>query len=382
MLFLIVLLLTNALFVSALPANFDYRQKWQSCSAPVVNQDKCGACWAIAVTSAYTARACIWGNTQEKTAFVRWTGNQLSPQNLISCATGKGCNGGWPQLAWQYLSRTGAPTCGQLCQKGCMPYQSSKCVEGEDNQQNGCMSCSTTNYCRDGSMFTTWKSATGYQIMASGGSFEYPIMQEIYDHGPVVATYTLYENFYSFFSSNPHGIYTHTGGKRMGGHAVVIVGWGEENGIRYWLAQNSWGTNWGSQGFFKILRGNNLVNFEDNVTTGCPNNAACFSHHPSLAAKRDIEEGSEDKQAGGWELSDSSNEFVGYVPKVMNDVTKKRELSTATFVSIDEVKLQPVAGVNIDMKFRINVDGEEKSMRAMLHKPLEGEIEVINMYEL
>ena len=51
------------------------------------------------------------------------------------------------------------------------------------------------------------------------------------------------------------GIYHHTTGDFLGGHAVKIIGWGEDNGVQYWIAANSWSTSWGENGHFKIKIG-------------------------------------------------------------------------------------------------------------------------------
>lgn len=48
----------------------------------------------------------------------------------------------------------------------------------------------------------------------------------------------------------------------MGEHAVSILGYGEEDGVKYWLARNSWGASWGDNGFFKMIRGVNEGDFE------------------------------------------------------------------------------------------------------------------------
>ncbi|CAO4378647.1 unnamed protein product [Caenorhabditis nigoni] len=90
------------------------------------------------------------------------------------------------------------------------------------------------------------------------------IQTEIMANGPVEASLKVYEDFYKYKS----GVYKYTAGKMLGGHAIKIIGWGTENGTAYWLIANSWGTEWGENGFFKIRRGVNECGIERNVVAG------------------------------------------------------------------------------------------------------------------
>lgn len=90
------------------------------------------------------------------------------------------------------------------------------------------------------------------------------IQAEIYANGPVEAAFSVYEDFYKYKS----GVYKHTAGKYLGGHAIKIIGWGTESGSPYWLVANSWGVNWGESGFFKIYRGDDQCGIESAVVAG------------------------------------------------------------------------------------------------------------------
>lgn len=66
------------------------------------------------------------------------------------------------------------------------------------------------------------------------------IQKELYKRGSIQATFYIYSDFLSYKT----GVYQHVAGEMLGGHAVKLIGWGEENGVPYWLIANSWNTDW------------------------------------------------------------------------------------------------------------------------------------------
>lgn len=84
-------------------------------------------------------------------------------------------------------------------------------------------------------------------------------MREIINQGPVQAIFKVYPDFFMYKSGvyKPlEGQYVPPEYEEIGYHAVRILGWGtSEYGEPYWLCANSWGEDFGEQGYFRIKRG-------------------------------------------------------------------------------------------------------------------------------
>lgn len=84
------------------------------------------------------------------------------------------------------------------------------------------------------------------------------------EHGPFEVAFEVFADFLTYKG----GVYQRKKGRFLGGHAVKVVGYGVDNGVKYWTIANSWNENWGEKGFFRILRGNNECEIEEKGVAG------------------------------------------------------------------------------------------------------------------
>lgn len=103
-------------------------------------------------------------------------------------------------------------------------------------------------------------------------SGEEAMMREIYARGPIACTYRADAGFRLNYTANAvsnGGVYVALPGVSVAGgadtapHAMEVAGWGEaQDGRRYWVVRNSFGTYWGAAGWAKLERGVNLFGGE------------------------------------------------------------------------------------------------------------------------
>eukprot|EP01017_Pseudomicrothorax_dubius_P026875 TRINITY_DN3038_c0_g1_i1.p1 TRINITY_DN3038_c0_g1~~TRINITY_DN3038_c0_g1_i1.p1 ORF type:complete len:441 (+),score=101.93 TRINITY_DN3038_c0_g1_i1:119-1441(+) len=218
------------------PESFDSRIQWPNCIHPIRDQQKCGSCWAFSGSEALSDRFCI-ANFDVNVV--------LSPQFMVSCDQNEfGCGGGYPDLLWKFLEEQGTTT------DECVPY-----VSGKGDVPN----CLTYTKCADGTPLKRY-----YAVIGSSRALIGPdaIKAEIFQNGPVQTDFTVYADFMAYKT----GIYVHTTGAALGGHAVKIIGWGVEEGVPYWIIANSWTNKWGENGFFRIKFGE--VGIDDHAIAG------------------------------------------------------------------------------------------------------------------
>jgi len=115
---------------------------------------------------------------------------------------------------------------------------------------------------------------------------EFNIRKDIYKNGPVTSAFKVFRDFLLW---DRNGIYIWDGisleSDDTVGHSIVIIGWGSEKDIPYWIVLDNW-----SKSTFKFLRGSNHCEIEENVITAFPQlpGFRLFSEFPILFNPKDL----------------------------------------------------------------------------------------------
>ena len=202
------------------PIRFDWRDS--SGVTRAKSQGQCGSCWDFCAVGALEAHVKIYGEVEM----------DLCEQQVLSCkAYGFGCNGAWPELAYELFRDVGS------AKEECMPYRADHWVPCADD------TCEK------------WAKISHWSVVCNDPPDVEAIKYAIYNHGPVatlMAAPDTFENYqggcfdYPYFDLN---------------HCVLLVGWDDTlcDGAGAWIGKNSWGRTWGMDGFFYIHRGVCLI---------------------------------------------------------------------------------------------------------------------------
>jgi len=228
--------------VAALPLDYIVTNTYNKCGSVIKNQGQCASCYAFAVSEVLEDRICIKTNMQ--------TIVKLSPLFMVSTDTAEfGCKGGYLNSSFNYLNQVGTVT------SGCFPYNLQANSDGTITVPKW------PGYCNYGSNVKFYK-ALSYSFFRSSDEMKL----EIFNNGPIATGFAVYSDFFSYAG----GIYELTPGSSfLGGHAVKVIGWGNENGNEYWIAKNSWSTSWGEYGYFRF-KINNCCSFDVNGIAALP----------------------------------------------------------------------------------------------------------------
>lgn len=228
----------------AAPPAIDWRNNGGDWTTPIKDQGGCGSCVSFATCATIESRV----NIVCKNAGLDI---DLSEAHLFFCGCGNCCGTGWNfPPALDFCKNTG------VARDSDFPYSPA-------NQP-----------CKSG--VPIWFKITAWSSVM-------PIAERkniLASKGPMVAGMAVFQDFFSYRS----GVYRHTSGALSGYHAVSVVGYSDAE--QCWICKNSWGPDWGDNGWFKIGYGESIDTqfpFYD-IDVNCPSTPVsnCEQYLPVL----------------------------------------------------------------------------------------------------
>jgi cathepsin L len=195
----------------------------------VKDQGVCGSCWTFGTTGSIEG---AWFIKHGELI-------ELSEQQIVDCAWvtwggsggNSGCDGGFAAPAMQFIIDNGG-----IALEESYPYLM---------QDHWCNKKDTSS----GVKLIGYVNVTQFS--------EEALMDAVANHGPVAIAIDASHPEFTFYTN---GIYYQPNCSYLPDdldHEVLVVGYGTENGMDYWLVKNSWSTHWGDKGYIKMARNKN-----------------------------------------------------------------------------------------------------------------------------
>ncbi|KAK0427080.1 hypothetical protein QR680_010051 [Steinernema hermaphroditum] len=209
-----------------LPASFDWRD--HGVVSEVKNQGNCPSCWIFSAVQ----------NVESVYAVKKGKLYSLSEQQLIDCRAG--CSSGWSMNALRNIRNMGG-------------------LERESDYRYTGVGGS----CR----YNRGKAVLNIDGAISLAADEYLIAQHLVHYGPISVAFNARDSIMHYKG----GIVKISSCGHVADHSVLLVGYGSENGIPYWIVKNSWGKWWGEKGYFRMYRGRNTCGIANHAVTAVVN---------------------------------------------------------------------------------------------------------------
>jgi cathepsin X len=216
----------------------------------------CGSCWAHGSVSALADRVKIARKGQ---------GVDINPsvQHILNCADVGSCHGGSVTGPYSWLSKISKKTGTGISYETSNPYMACSSESRSGFCGHADWSCTPENIAKTCSTFPeNGGTCTGLDKYPNITISDYgsisgaeDMAKEIAERGPIACG----------IDAGP--ILQYDGGiiKEKGDgvdHVISVTGWGEEDGVEYWIVRNSWGEYWGNMGYVYVEKGNNALQLE------------------------------------------------------------------------------------------------------------------------
>jgi cathepsin L len=208
--------------VTGIPSSYDSRDHgWVS---PVQDQDGCGSCWAFAAVAMYES------NYLKRNGVMA----SASEQYALNCSNGGSCGGGLSYKVFEWM------------------VDNNKNLESRDDLSY----VGSKGTCPGGTPSTNYY-ATSWVVLREDGDISKIadpdlIKPAIMQYGAVKSS--LVASGWSGYTSGVLDGYPSNYSNPSSNHAILIVGWDDSK--QAFLVKNSWGTDWGMDGFCWVKYGN------------------------------------------------------------------------------------------------------------------------------